>query len=408
MDEDKDYVPRSITLADFLVVVSGFAVNIVRAFEMLASELLDLAVYNANRKTKVSRVWEQFTSDLEKMEDNNGGAVPPFAAGKNKIINGDFSINQRAFTSTTSISTYLYDRFTWSGGSFSSGATVSAQTFTPGTAPVSGYESTNYLRMVTALVGAGTSTQIYFLQRIEDVRTFAGQTMTVSFWAKANSGTPNLGLRFNQNFGSGGSSSVFGLTGAVTAISTSWVRYSFTVTLPSISGKTIGTGSYLEFRIYIVAGSAVGDVGAVGLQDNTFDFWGVQAEAGSVATAFQTATGTLAGELAACQRYYIRYTGPASYPTFASKGVSSSTTLAYFWIDHPVELRTAATSIEYATLGAYNFTPNIYALTNLVLDNCNSKVTKLAATTSGMTANHFMVLVGNNTSAAYLGINAEL
>jgi hypothetical protein len=39
---------------------------------MLASELLDLAVYHANRTTKVSRVWEQFTSDLEKMEDPNG------------------------------------------------------------------------------------------------------------------------------------------------------------------------------------------------------------------------------------------------------------------------------------------------------------------------------------------------
>jgi hypothetical protein len=72
VEEEQDYVPRSITLADFLVVISGFAVNVLRAFEMLASELLDLAVYNANRKTKVSRVWEQFTSDLEKMEDNNG------------------------------------------------------------------------------------------------------------------------------------------------------------------------------------------------------------------------------------------------------------------------------------------------------------------------------------------------
>jgi hypothetical protein len=72
VDDERDYVPRSITLSDFLVVVSGFAVNIIRAFEMLASEILDLAVYNANRKTKVSRVWEQFTSDLEKMEDNNG------------------------------------------------------------------------------------------------------------------------------------------------------------------------------------------------------------------------------------------------------------------------------------------------------------------------------------------------
>lgn len=72
MDDEQDYVPRSITLADFLVVISSFAVNILRAVEALASEILDLAVYNANRKTKVSRVWEQFTSDLEKMEDNNG------------------------------------------------------------------------------------------------------------------------------------------------------------------------------------------------------------------------------------------------------------------------------------------------------------------------------------------------
>ena len=72
MEDNKDYVPRSVTLADFFVIVSGFFVNIVRAVEMLASELLDLAVYNANRTTKVSRVWEQFTSDLEKMEDPNG------------------------------------------------------------------------------------------------------------------------------------------------------------------------------------------------------------------------------------------------------------------------------------------------------------------------------------------------
>lgn len=72
MDKNKDFVPRSVTLADFFVVISGFFVNIVRAVEMLASELLDLAVYNANRTSKVSKVWEQFTSDLEKMEDPNG------------------------------------------------------------------------------------------------------------------------------------------------------------------------------------------------------------------------------------------------------------------------------------------------------------------------------------------------
>ena len=72
MDEKKDDVPRSITLADFLVVIISFVTNIIRSFEALATDILDVAVYNANRKTKVSRAWEQFTADLEKMEDNNG------------------------------------------------------------------------------------------------------------------------------------------------------------------------------------------------------------------------------------------------------------------------------------------------------------------------------------------------
>jgi hypothetical protein len=72
VDDNKDYVPRSITLADFLVVITSFFVNIIRSFEALATDILDVAVYNANRKTKVSKVWEQFTVDLEKMEDGNG------------------------------------------------------------------------------------------------------------------------------------------------------------------------------------------------------------------------------------------------------------------------------------------------------------------------------------------------
>ncbi len=73
MDEDKDYVPRSITLSDFVVIVTGFFLNIIRSFEMLAAEILELSIYHSNRKTKVSRVWEQFTSDLEKIQEDNNG-----------------------------------------------------------------------------------------------------------------------------------------------------------------------------------------------------------------------------------------------------------------------------------------------------------------------------------------------
>ena len=72
MKQDPEYVPRSIRLADCLVVIAGFFHNLVSAFHILAEELLDLATYNAVRKNQVSKAWEEFSQDLEKMEDNNG------------------------------------------------------------------------------------------------------------------------------------------------------------------------------------------------------------------------------------------------------------------------------------------------------------------------------------------------
>ena len=72
MRDNTDDVPRSVRLADFLVVLSGLFHNIVSSFHAFSEELMELAVYNANRETKVSRAWEQFTADLEKMEEENG------------------------------------------------------------------------------------------------------------------------------------------------------------------------------------------------------------------------------------------------------------------------------------------------------------------------------------------------
>ena len=82
----------------------------------------------------------------------SAGGSNQFYAGKNKIINGDFYINQRNFTSNTTTGTYGFDRFKQanSGGSF----TVTPQTFTLGTAPVSGYEGKNFCRLVTATQSA--------------------------------------------------------------------------------------------------------------------------------------------------------------------------------------------------------------------------------------------------------------
>ena len=68
-------------------------------------------------------------------------AGPLFAAGKNKVMNGDFSIWQRG-TSFSDVAggPAIADRWTVYAPGGSPAASVSRQTFTPGTAPVAGYE----------------------------------------------------------------------------------------------------------------------------------------------------------------------------------------------------------------------------------------------------------------------------
>ena len=327
-----------------------------------------------------------------------GGAInllegAQFAAGKNKIINGDFGVWQRgtSFTVTVTDEKYTVDRnkgfYYPNGGTI----TVSQQTFTPGTAPVSGYENQYYLRHVSASLGAGA----YFdpiRQPIEDVRTFAGQTVTFSFWAKA-SATATLTGYITQNFGSGGSTAVDTSLGNITA-TTSWARYSFTAAIPSISGKTIGTSSFLLPFL-----RATGNV--------TLDFWGVQLEAASTASNFQTATGTKQGELAACQRYYYRAGGDAAFQRY-SLGLASSTTVSIQDAIFPVTMRTVPSLLEYSTLAVYDGV-TLTAVTSAAINVWSRNIATINATVAaGLVAFRPYELIANNSSSSYLGFSAEL
>jgi hypothetical protein len=328
-----------------------------------------------------------------------------FAAGKNKIINGDFTINQRAFTSTTTSGTYGFDRFFMFNQDGT--CTYSAQTFTAGTAPVAGYEATNFARLVTT--GQTLSSALSLLaQRIEDVRTFANQTVVVSFWAKANSGTPKIAIELDQNFGSGGSTRVTTAVGQPT-ISTSWARYSATIAVPSISGKTIGTSSYLSTNLIVSAGADFNArTGSLGIQTNTFDIWGLQVEAGSVATPFQTATGTIQGELAACQRYYIRIGGAAAYETIGL-GFGWSTTRAGIYLYLPVTMRIAPNTLDYALPLDLSDSVTASAITSAIITNAGKNVVVFRGdVASGLTQYRPYNLTTNNSTSAYVGLSAEL
>jgi hypothetical protein len=294
--------------------------------------------------------------DVADTQDNLGGAVAPFVAGKNKIINGDFFVNQRGFTSTTT-SAYTFDR--WRHGSAGGTATTTAQTFTAGTAPVAGYEGKNFIQQATT--GQSAAGDYSFIgQGIEGVRTFAGQTVTVSFWAKASTGTPKVGITLRQVFGTGGSTTV-STADAGQAITTSWVRYSSTITLPSISGKTIAGGDdNLDLLINTSTGSTLAALGwsNIGIQNSTIAVWGLQVEAGSVATPFTTASGSIGGELALCQRYYQNDQSTGGVASgYLMQGVASSRIVCNIFF--PVQMRTTPTVTMSSSAPYWESTPYI-------------------------------------------------
>jgi hypothetical protein len=278
----------------------------------------------------------------------------------NYVINGAFDVWQRG-TSFTNPATndFLADR--WLVVYDGSGATrtLSRQAFTPADLNATGFgEGQFFIRYAQTAGTGGTFNQLR--TRVEDVRTLAGQTATISFWAKAAAEvTTPAASGILQNFGSGGSSSITQAFGSTITIGTTWQRFSITATIPSISGKTIGAGNYLEIILRLP------------LNNTTFtiDIWGVQLEAGSVATPFKRHAPSLQGELAACQRYYqfastenITYaTGQTNSDTNARMVISSPPmrALPSMTLNNPL-LRVNGTSYSALTftigeMGAFGF-----------------------------------------------------
>jgi len=326
-----------------------------------------------------------------------------YAAGKNKIINGDFGVWQRG-TSFSNPATAAFQADRWSVVYDGTGATrtVSQQTFTPGTAPVAGYEGRFFYRYAQSVAGSGGSYNL-FQNRMEDVRTFAGQTITISFWGKAAATTSIVKLNLEQEFGSGGSPSGGVSTDIAStnfSLTTSWQRFTVTTTVPSISGKTIGTttSGFLGLRFWIPINSTF-----------TLDFWGVQVEASSTASDFQTATGTLQGELAACQRYYYRQGGDNLYQTLGT-GIGANSTTVNLAVVLPSQMRITPTTIDFSTIGATDVAATNFAATNAVINNQSSKTIAFIGLTfaSGITANRVYFGITNNSLSGFLGISAEL
>jgi hypothetical protein len=265
----------------------------------------------------------------------NAGNVRGPAAARNRIINGDFAVNQRGFTTTNVDTAYGFDGWKL----FKSGTSVTYQAQTPALGDLP--ESAKAFARVISSAQAAAGDYAILVQRIESVRVLSGKTATISFWARAASGTPKVSVMLAQFFGSGGSPStqVDTYAGQVT-LSTTWVRYSVTIAVPSIAGKTLGTDASDSLGLWLWTSAGSNNnarTGSLGLQNTTIDFWGVQVEDSPKATPFEQEE--YAVNLRRCQRYYYRASANgSSYGAFGF-GIGSTSTSVYFQVPLPNEMR---------------------------------------------------------------------
>jgi len=205
-------------------------------------------------------------------------------------MNGNFDIWERgtSFLNKTA-DTYFADRWTseWSGATHS----ITRGSFTAGQTDVP--NNPNYYADVDITIGDDL---FRVGQKIENVYTLAGEEVTLTFYAKYTTNPPTtFNAYVRQSFGSGGSADVYTIITSLQTLSTSWAKYTFTFTIPSISGKTIGAGSYLMVLPIWIPPAVVCD----------FQLAQVQLERGSYATNFEYYF--LAQELQLCKRYFENF-----------------------------------------------------------------------------------------------------
>ena len=126
-------------------------------------------------------------------------------AGRNPLINGDFRLWQRGavFPAATG-PRYIADR--WLANAIGTKVAVTREDIPAGGGQAGRLlaGSRHLLRLdVQSVAGAGNMALVQ--QRIEDVRTLAGRTVTISFKARASVDDFRIGVELQQSHGAGGS-----------------------------------------------------------------------------------------------------------------------------------------------------------------------------------------------------------
>jgi hypothetical protein len=314
---------------------------------------------------------------------------------RNAIINGGMDVWQRGTTMTAGGTGYKSaDRY-YVNNNINPNYTFNQV--------ASGFDSIRYAARIQRASGSTSLLPCaigYTLETNDSIR-FQGKTVTFSFYAKK--GANFSGADFNGALysGTGTDQQLYSFTGLAAIGSTisitpttSWVRYTATVTVPT-------TATEIGFQLQYTP------VGTAGTNDY-IDVTGIQLEEGSQASPFTRAGGgTIQGELAACQRYYTRTGGTDIYENLTSYGAASASGNVTVVAQFPVTMRVAPTSIDYSTLAASDAVA-VISISAVAAVNVGKQTALLNCTLTGATTYRPYRLITNGSTNGYLGFSAEL
>jgi hypothetical protein len=320
-----------------------------------------------------------------------------YVAGKNAFYNSAFDIWQRGTSSIGTAYNYTADRWLNFRSAFSAGATFSRVASTQ-----TGFQYA--LKSQRDLVNANTDT-LHLRQALEttDSLRFAGQTVTISFYAKAGA-----------NFSSGSSiliSTIYAGEGTDQAANnmTAWTGvsgYNQNNTLTTSWQRFTQTQAIGSTKTQIGLAFTYNPTGIAGA-DDSYQITGVQIETAATASGFSRQAGSIQGELAACQRYYQRLSGSFIFITEPSPAFSSGLVFAPF--GSKTTFRAAPSSVDFSGALKLTDTVNEVTVTAILIDASNVNRTSLRIeASSGLTQFRPYALSPRADVNSYVGLSAEL
>lgn len=246
--------------------------------------------------------------------------------------------------------------------------------------PTAKYYSRSQITSVTTLA----TSQHNILQRIEDVRTLAGKTVTLSWYARSAE-SRDMSIEIVQNFGngSGASAEVIDLGKKRVTLTPTFQRFSSTFTMPSIVGKNIVDGviqNHIRIIFWFSGGTSFSTRSSgIPEQTGTFDIACVQLEEGPVATPFEV----LPIEIS--QYRLNRYFNYIEFPAYTTIGLGTvfDTTNIRSFIHYPRQMR----AIPVVTLPVYSALAavGVAALTAISVAESFERGFNYTLTSSGLT-----------------------